>query len=72
MYSVTCGVKIFHRENFPDERIPHLEEVVDLCVNVGLQMYIDVKAATQAGKVSYNNAALVSILLFDGVCGKKP
>ncbi len=50
--SILCKC-IFYREKFPDERIPCLEEVVDLCVSHGLQMYIDVKAKTQAGRVSY-------------------
>ena len=40
------------RDKFPNEHIPHLQEVIDLCLSLGLQMYIDVKAATQAGKVS--------------------
>ena len=44
---------ILFRHKFPNERIPHLQEVIDLCLNLGLQMFIDVKAATQAGKVSH-------------------
>jgi len=39
-------------ERFPNERIPCLEEVVDLCISLGLQMYIDVKAATQSGRAA--------------------
>jgi len=42
----------FYRDNFPNEHIPCLDEVVDLCISLGLQMYIDVKAATQSGRVS--------------------
>lgn len=53
----------FCREKFPDERIPHLQEVVDLCVNLGLQMYIDVKAASQAGKVCRQNVTLVCVVV---------
>lgn len=49
---LNASAKHPNREKFPDERIPHLQEVVDLCVNLGLQMYIDVKAASQAGKAA--------------------
>lgn len=39
-------------DKFPNERIPHLNEVVELCLNLRLQMFIDVKAATQAHKAA--------------------
>ena len=50
MFTLMC--LSFYRDNFPNERIPCLDEVVDLCISLGLQMYIDVKAATQSGRVS--------------------
>ena len=50
---------LFYRAKFPNEYIPCLEEVVDLCINLGLQMYIDVKAATQSRRVSYKNRYLL-------------
>ena len=40
------------RDQFPNEHIPHLHEVVELCLSLRLQMFIDVKAASQANKVS--------------------
>lgn len=39
-------------DKFPNECIPHLHEVVDLCLSLGLQMYIDIKAATQANRAA--------------------
>lgn len=40
------------RDQFPNEHIPHLHEVVELCLSLRLQMFIDVKAASQANKAA--------------------
>ncbi|EDO48015.1 predicted protein [Nematostella vectensis] len=40
------------REQFPNECIPSLEETISTCINLGLQMYIDVKKFTEANKVA--------------------
>ena len=45
---------LYNSSEFPNERIPSLEETVETCVNLGLQMFIDVKTGTQATQVSHN------------------
>jgi len=41
------------RDKFPKEKIPTLEEVVELCSSLELKMIIEIKKSTQALEVSY-------------------
>ena len=40
-----------HREKFPGEKVPTLEEVVELCSSLGLKMIIEIKKGTETLEV---------------------
>ena len=68
----TFNILLFHvftfdSDEFPSERVPSLEEAVETCVTLGLQMYIDVKTWKNSAKVTWHN------LIFEaGECDYAP
>ena len=40
-----------YREKFPGEKVPTLEEVVELCSSLGLKMIIEIKKGTETLEV---------------------
>lgn len=47
---------LLYRDKFPDEKIPTLEEAVELCLELQLKMFIDVKDSSNVQKVCVLNA----------------
>ncbi len=44
------------REQFPNEKVPMLEEAVQLCLELGLKMYLDIKGSARLVSTKYKEA----------------
>ena len=53
-----------HREKFPGEKVPTLEEVVELCSSLGLKMIIEIKKGTETLEVRKIIREAICIFLY--------
>ncbi|KAK3740690.1 hypothetical protein QZH41_019067, partial [Actinostola sp. cb2023] len=53
MRTLNAAAKHPLRDEFPIEQIPTLEDTITTCLDLGLQMYIDVKTYTRVNRVAH-------------------